>query len=351
MALIAVLKPLLKEKWGALHVHVPILATFNDDALIGRGSTCKPDTDPDATMPRRKQIWSASIPELCALCVAAGLGFEDAKNRVREIVPSDMAKTGRRHVPMATVALVEARSHRKPSRLDEAKKSLLSTRKSRATQALRSRAQVRQQKPYAFWLLRLGDPDWLETAFPGRRIEELPSVVADRALLGEVHPSLQEHLLGRPAFEAAVRAYYRDTQWLDARVCESEWKAIDGERQALLAKIESAHLQWQAAQQDAPRKSRFTLPRCATQIGISHSRLRYWCRRLLIPTVACEESMADFVSRCIDFGVQECESQGLTLSVTHVRRLSRIDSRYVSLVRSHIESRKAARNMDCQLYP
>src|SRR5262249_18874880 len=127
---------------------------------------------------------------------------------------------------------------------------------------------VKASRPAALWLLWFRDRSWLLKALRGVPAlrDTVPTIAADRSAVKARDSRSTKAPLTRGYREAAIRAYYRDREWLESHLSSKRARHIQTKNAELLRRLEGIRRQW-FAQPGRPRK--FTLRAASTLLGLS----------------------------------------------------------------------------------
>jgi hypothetical protein len=197
-------------------------------------------------------------------------------------------------------------------------------------------------RPYVYWRLYFSEPAWLWNCLHNTKFEvdvldikwdEPPSVEQDRLTILSDGPKTPRHM-------ARARAHTRDRDWFESHkstrnLIVDRRGTIDNVISALsLAKIQHY------AEQGRPRKWTLILAAKLLSMRIhTLSNLANCDERIgnLVP-----ELPKDFQLRVIEWGIEECQRQGLPLTTTRVIRMANLARQTpIRLVESIIYKRTA----------
>jgi hypothetical protein len=178
---------------------------------------------------------------------------------------------------------------------------------------------LRQMRPFAFWLLVLTDPELFQRTFVTRRrhfaVLRVPPVNEDRALI--VAQTNGRGASIRAAYDASVRAYYRDKNWYAAHQAADSQRRLEQERRDLLKRLGEARRRW-LGEQHPPL--RWNVVRAARELSWPVQRLRTQLDRLSIRTAEVTESRHEFWDRALLYATAERMKQGLPMGSIAVFR-------------------------------
>jgi hypothetical protein len=133
---------------------------------------------------------------------------------------------------------------------------------------------IRYLRPKLFWYLILYDLDWISTHLPHMNNFPLriPTVQEDRETIGERPKiALSGTGLGRHAHECAIRASYRDQDWLKTKLENQTTKDKQDQLIALTKCLNTMHADLMS---NASKPKRITMSLTAKYLGVSLKSLR-----------------------------------------------------------------------------
>jgi hypothetical protein len=184
-------------------------------------------------------------------------------------------------------------------------------------------APIRSTRPFVFWLLALEDLPWLQAKLPPRPVragELVPSIGSDRKTLLTCEPDLAlGNRLTKRLHNAAVRAYYRDMEWLESSMKTSRDRRNAESRDILVLRLEKI---WADHCNRPERPKRFKRRDAARGLGTSVKTLLSQASTWDLPHSLIEEDLWTFRRRALKWAVKERLAQGLSLAPSMVRQLA-----------------------------
>jgi hypothetical protein len=254
-------------------------------------------------------LTSATVRVYAALFVACGISFDAACTLVAE-------RNAISCVPVPK--LVWKRSSR-PKTVEEARQRFTEFFRGQTVTSWKS---IRNQRPFVFWLLALEDLNWLKSQLGAYRHGTgdliIPPVSADRDLLhADADRALGGTTAGRARHNAAVRASYRDGEWLAIAVASAR-DARDAEVGAsLVARLKQAKVDFNNRNL---RPKRFTRRDAARGLSVSVKSLLSQAARHAIPDELIEEKIWVFRRRALLWSAMKRLAAGKSLAPTMVLR-------------------------------
>lgn len=257
-------------------------------------------------------LTNATVAVYAALFTACGISFEMALGEVSAFNPGAVEE----------IKPIWQRNPR-PATVEGARQRFLeffADKKAIGWKAIRS------ARPFVFWLLALEDFPWLQRQLPERSkglVELIPSIESDRILLTcDVDLALKFRLT-RKLHEAAIRALYRDTAWLESTIMSSRDKRNAESRTNLVRRLDLARTEHC---ERTERPKRFRRRDAARGLNTSVKTLLSQAAKYRIPDSLIEEDLWVFRHRALEWAVKKRLAEGLSLAPSMVRELAGISA-------------------------
>lgn len=154
-------------------------------------------------------------------------------------------------------------------------------------------------------------------------MELIPSVESDRVLLTcDVDLALKFRLT-RKLHEAAIRALYRDTAWLESTITSSREERNAESRKNLIRRLDLARTEYCDRME---RPKRFRRRDAARGLNTSVKTLLSQAAKYQIPDNLIEEDLWVFRHRALEWAVKKRLAEGLSLAPSMVRELAGIST-------------------------
>ena len=263
----------------------------------------------------------SSVSIYAALFVACNLSFDEACTEIRAYRPKSDHEFKKPRL-----------RNSRPITVDEARQRF---KEYLASDLVEKR--IRFARPFAYWLLAIEDFPWLMANLPTppRNAADLvPSMESDREILYTCDPNLAlQAKLPRKFQHAAIRAFYRDREWL-----ESMMQTSSNIRRANSCEILRDQLNQLRAEHcsRSGRPSRFTRRDAARALNVSLKSLLSQTSVHGVPYSLLEEDLWTYRRRALDWAVKQRLAKGLSLAPSMVRTLAGIstsvDTEYIAKV-------------------
>lgn len=283
--------------------------TFGEDGAdwLRRGS--RKQTGATKRTTSNVSLTTSTAQVYTALFTACDISFDAALAEVAAFAPSTKQQ----------LAPAQRRSGR-PATVEEARQRFLEFFADKKAVGWKP---IRSTRPFVFWLLALEDLPWLQAKLPPRseRSGELvPSIECDRRALLTCDPDLA---LGNRSTKrlhgAAVRAFYRDRDWLESSMRTSRDRRNAESRDILVRRLEKI---WADHCNRPERPKRFKRRDAARGLGTSVKTLLSQASNWDVPHSLIEEDLWTFRRRALKWAVKERLAQGLSLAPSMVRQLA-----------------------------